>query len=935
MTSQVSKAANPWEDSIRLPSTVHPDHYDLYTHPDLTTKTFRGRVSITVTSSEPRDHFIVHTQWLNITSTDVVRVTNGDTQPVNVMDAFEYEPNQFWVISTPLVEAGVYRITLEFSGSLVKGILGYYYSDYTDENGQERGLATTKFEPTYARRAFPCMDEPSFKSTYNITVVKPTLEYIALSNMPVMNEEIDMPSPGLTEVTFEKSVPMVTYLVCFIVCDFTYKETIMSSGMPFRVYAPSGRIDNTDYSLSVASSILQMYEVMFDLAFPLPKCDMAAIPDYSSGATEHWGIITFRETSIFYNVNVSSATNKQRVSSVVSHELAHQWFGNLVTLAWWDDLWLNEGFASYVEYKGVDSVHPDWDMNSQFVIDLQEVLIDDAKVNSHPIVQHVETPDEINSIFDTISYNKDGQQVVLAMHVVLAVDSYINSHPIVIKVKSTHGINAMFDVISYKKGSSVLRMLEGFMGESSYQAGINSFLKKFAYDNAVTQDLWDELTAAWAGQVPDGDKSDVGVIMDTWTRQMGYPVLTVTRTSPNTFNVTQVRFLQDPNAVYDPSESEYGYKWDVPIGYLTSTSPDVKRTWLYREMENLNMSVEPASTWLKVNVRQEGYYRVNYEPEMWAQLETACTDKLLGTADRANLYNDVFALADAALLDYTVALNFSRTLVSETEYVPWTGVRGNLIIMQRLLETTQTRQPFTEYVASLVNPVYTTLGWEDEGSHLHRLLRSDIVYLACASNITDCLGTAATILDSWIIDASYPLPLDTRRQVYRWGVVQGDAQQKWEVMWQRALTEQSATEIDNLYYGMANVQDTVILLRYIEESQDEKNVRTQNFITILMYISSNPAGTDLVWSWVRTNWEWLVDRYTLNDRGLSNLIPSITRYFATPERLTEIEEFFSQYPDAGTGQLNREQALETVRFNIRWVESNSPVIQQWLDSNSL
>ncbi|XP_063595793.1 glutamyl aminopeptidase-like [Penaeus indicus] len=401
-----TSSGRPWEDEFRLPNSTHPDHYDLYLHPDLDTKTFSGHVTIHVTTSETRDHFLVHTKWLNISQTKVVKVVEGETtEDVNIIEAFEYEPNEFWVIRTSVVEAGSYQISMSFSGSLKTGLVGFYYSDYTDEEGVQRGLATTKFEPTYARRAFPCFDEPTFKSTYTVTIVRPSERYIALSNMPIKglvetvmlqfneysrfyeeftfwmsndiciigglrrcflklfhrglattkfeptyarrafpcfdeptfkstytvtivrpseryialsnmpikNEVAGQPSESLTEVTFDKSVPMVTYLVCFIVCDFTYKETILSSGMPFRVYAPKGRIENSEYALDIGAKILQMYEVMFDLLFPLPKSDMAAIPDYSSGATEHWGIITFRETSIFYNQNQSSAVNKQRV----------------------------------------------------------------------------------------------------------------------------------------------------------------------------------------------------------------------------------------------------------------------------------------------------------------------------------------------------------------------------------------------------------------------------------------------------------------------------------------------------------------------------------------------------------------------------------------------------------------------------------------------
>ncbi|XP_069936236.1 glutamyl aminopeptidase isoform X1 [Cherax quadricarinatus] len=666
----------PWEESFRLPRSVHPDHYDLFLQPNLSTKLFHGSVTIHVTTSETRDYFLIHTKWLTITQTEVVKVMGSETEAVPITESFPYEPNEFWVIKTGAVEPGSFQITLKFSGSLQRGILGLYYSEYTDGPGNKRGLATTKFEPTYARRAFPCLDEPIFKSTYSITIVRPQHGYIALSNMPVMREEDDTPSEGLTQVTFMKSVPMVTYLVCFIVCDFTYKEKTLCSGMPFRVYAPSGRIENTKYALDIGAKLLHMYETMFDLPFPLPKSDMAAIPDYSSGATEHWGIITYRETSIFCNQERSSAENWQRVTAVIAHELAHQWFGNLVTLEWWNDLWLNEGFASYVEFKGVGYIHPGWDMDSQFVSrSLQTVMGIDSCLSSHPIVQSVDTTDQIN---------------------------------------------AMFDAISYKKGSAVLRMLENFMGETAFQRGINSFLKKFAYKNAVTEDLWRELTAAWAAHTTSEAKNDVGEIMDTWTEQMGYPVLSVVRTSPETVTFTQKRFLHDPAAQNDEEESKFGYKWDIPITYITSSDPTIQRTWLYREADNVRVKVDPGVTWVKVNIQQKGYYRVIYEADIWNQLEKLCVEKLVGTADRASLYSDVFALANADLLHYSVALNFSRGLVSETDYVPWDSVYEHLIAMGTLLAETDAYKPFCNYVSSLVEPIYAALGWADTGSHLDK-----------------------------------------------------------------------------------------------------------------------------------------------------------------------------------------------------------------------
>ncbi|XP_063881368.1 glutamyl aminopeptidase-like isoform X4 [Scylla paramamosain] len=883
----VRSNGRPWEESFRLPETVIPEHYELYMHPDLSAKTFSGRVTISLTSQEPRDHFLVHSQWLTITNTSLISKKGNQSQDVHIIEAFSYEPHQFWVVRMDQVEAGSFELTLHFSGSLINGILGYYYSDYTDGNGKSRGLATTKFQPTYARRAFPCFDEPGFKSTYSLTLVRPSQEYRALSNMPVKKETQDSPSIGLTEVAFEKSLPMVTYLVCFIVCDFTFKEAIMDSGMPFRVYAREDRLSDINYALEVGKSVLQMYEGMFDLPFPLPKSDMVGIPDYSSGATEHWGIITFRETAIYYNSKDSSSANKQRVASVISHEMAHQWFGNLVTLKWWDDLWLNEGFASYVEYKGVAHVEPSWEMGFHFVC--------------------------------------------VCLTPALKLDEQLTSHPVILPVTNTEQISGMFDFITYKKGASVLRMLEDFMGEY-FQIGINAFLKKFMYTNAVTQDLWNELTTAWAGHVPVGAKSDVGAIMNTWTQQMGYPVVTVKRAAPDTLVFSQQRFLLDPSAQYNPDDSPFRYKWDVPVSYITSANSTVQQSWFNHEDSTLEVKVPAEVTWVKVNVYYKGFYRVNYEADMWSELGKLCASQALSAADRAGLYSDVFALADAGLLSYTVPLDFSRNLASESDYVPWDAMTATFVDIQRLLASSDAYQPFKDYVSSLVEPLYSSLGWDDEGDHLRRLLRTDVVTLACISGSDACLEAAARKIESWVLDATSPLPLDARRQSYRWGVVKEGDREMWEVMWQRALGETSATETDNLYYGMANFQDTSILQSYIELSMKEENVRSQNFLAILEYISTNPVGNSLVWDWVRSNWEWLVERYTINDRYLGQLIPRICRYFATGQKLTEMEEFFSQYPEAGAGERYRQQAIETVKYNIRWVNDNAATILAWLQA---
>ena len=320
-----------WEKDVRLPSHLLPLHYDLYLHPDLSSGLFMGRVTIAIEATSPTSYFLVHTKHLDISDT---RLSNEDGEEVSYMRAFEYERNEFWVVQLEgEVEAGNYSLSMQFNGNLTRGITGFYKSVYTNRLGDKVSIATSKFQPTYARKAFPCFDEPSFKSTFTTVLVRPSQGYIALSNMPVAEEVEESPSNGLTTVTFQKSVPMVTYLACFIVCDFEYEEKLTSIHQTkFRVYATPQQKDRVRYALDIGANITDFFTDYYNISYPLPKQDMIAIPDFVSGAMEHWGLITYRETNLLYDDRESSSANKQRVATVVSHELAHQWFGNLVTL---------------------------------------------------------------------------------------------------------------------------------------------------------------------------------------------------------------------------------------------------------------------------------------------------------------------------------------------------------------------------------------------------------------------------------------------------------------------------------------------------------------------------------------------------------------------------------------------------------------------------
>ncbi|WAQ96439.1 AMPE-like protein [Mya arenaria] len=532
----------PWHN-LRLPSSVRPVHYELSLFPDFydDESTFYGNVSIEIRVTEETRVLMVHVLYLNISST---RVVDAFSRNVAIKRTFEYHPNQFWVIETvtAIPANSSVQLQIAFSGSLKRSIVGFYKSTYmNDITKKSSSIATTKFEPVNARRAFPCMDEPNIKAEYTVTLIH-RRGYTALSNMPVQVRNIQVNSDltfeleysssshwsedsSLEATRFLRSVKMSTYLACFIVCDFKYLEGITNSNVKVRLYAPPDRVNQTRYALEVALTAVDLYTDMFDISYPLPKLDLISIPDFVSGAMENWGLITFRETNILFDPRQASAANKQRVATVVAHEVSHQWFGNLVTMDWWQDLWLNEGFASFMEYLGADKHEPDWNMPAQFLLeDEQPVMETDAGVSSHPIVVHVTDPADINAVFDSISYSK---------------------------------------------GSSVIRMLEQWMGRKQFFGGISRYLNTYKYRNAQTDDLWEAL-----GQIQGSSKNhSVKAVMDTWTKQMGLPVLIVTvSTDGRTITLTQSRFLADKTATFDPNDSEFRDIIGQPTGVFVAQS---------------------------------------------------------------------------------------------------------------------------------------------------------------------------------------------------------------------------------------------------------------------------------------------------------------------------------------------------------------------------
>ncbi|XP_015200657.2 glutamyl aminopeptidase [Lepisosteus oculatus] len=882
---QPSNNSNGEWKHFRLPDYITPNHYDLHLEPNLDTDIYTGRVIISLQLKKDTKYLWLHIRETFVSAPPKLQKKSGDSvHDVALVQCFEYKPQEYVVIEAKemlshTAENEEYLLTLDFQGWLNGSLVGFYKTTYM-EKGNLKKIAATDHEPTDARKSFPCFDEPNKKATYSISITHDS-SYKALSNMP--EESTTSLQNGLTKTTFQMSVPMSTYLVCFAVHQFAYVEKISAQGVPLRIYVQPEQIHTAEYAANVTKEIFDYFENYFNMNYSLPKLDKIAIPDFGTGAMENWGLITYRETNLLYDQNESSSYNKQRVASVISHELVHQWFGNIVTMNWWDDLWLNEGFASFFEYIGVNKAEPDWQMRDIMLIDdVLPVMVDDALLSSHPIIVDVSSPAEITSVFDGISYSK---------------------------------------------GASILRMLEDWMGPDKFQEGCQKYLQTYRFQNAKTTDFWRSLAEVSGKPIEE--------VMDTWTKQMGYPVLHVAQSS----RLSQKRFLLDPQADPTKPPSALNYTWTIPIQWY-ALGGQKNGTGLYNRTVTTEFVLEDydhaVDGLLKINRHHLGFYRVNYEIQQWTDIaQQLQTNHLVSSAaDRVGYIDDVFSLGRANLLDYGIAFNLTKYLTAEMDYLVWDRVATSISYVRDMLkDNTNIYDKFQAYFRQQVRNISSQEGWEDTGTQLERLRRETVLGIACQMGDQGALDQATVLFNKWLEGQS--IPVNLRLLVYRYGMKNSGNEASWNYMFQKYIETPLAQEKDKLLYGLASVENISLLEKFLKAIRNESVVRSQDVFTIIRYISYNKYGKTMAWDWTTLNWEYLVNRFTINDRNLGRLITRISNTFNTELQLWQMQHFFEKYPDAGAGATPRKQALETVRNNIEWIKENRDEIYTWLNNNVL
>ncbi|NP_001080027.1 uncharacterized protein LOC379719 [Xenopus laevis] len=791
----------PWAIS-RLPNSIKPIHYILTLHPNMTTMSFTGTVQINLNITARSKNIVLHSSDLRITKANVL-VPGGTTMDAEVLEYPRFE--EIAIISPESLPKGNCLLTIEYTSNFSSSYYGFYKIDYMDK-GSKRSLAATQFEPTAARKAFPCFDEPAFKSTFQINIIRKDESMISLSNMP--KAKTSTTNDGLLLDEFSTSVKMSTYLVAFIVGDIknTTRET---NDTLVSVYTVPEKTDQVKYALDSAVKLLDFYSNYYGIKYPLEKLDLVAIPDFQAAAMENWGLITFRETSLLYNEDSSSIKDKQTITIAIAHELTHQWFGNLVTMEWWNDLWLNEGFATYMEYFSVSSLFPELNSENSFL---------------------------------------------KMRFMALKKDSLNASHPISTDIRSPEQIEEMFNDLSYIKGASILLMLKTFLSEDMFHLSIRSYLQSHQYGSTTSDSLWDSLN------VVTKENPNVKNMMKTWTQKAGYPLVTALRKGEE-ITVRQERFLRSTKPDHATNASTV---WHIPLTYVTKkcngVDPDCDKVYLLKAPTG-TINVSSEFPWVKFNVNMTGYYIVDYGADGWdALIEQLHRDHtVLHSSDRANLIHDIFMLAGVGKVPLAKAFKLLGYLVNETDSAPiiqalhqFYHIRG--ILLKRGLDDLSDK--LMERGLDLLNNTLIKQTWKDEGTLAERELRTSLLDFACSNGVLNCLDRATELFNSWRFNETR-IPSDVINIVFKVGTKTTEG---WTFLRRRYDSSIYESEKSKILEALASTDNAKDLQGLMQESLAGGSIRSQELPNVISFICRRSPGYLLAWNFVKQNWNLITQK---------------------------------------------------------------------------
>lgn len=844
--------------SVRLSPHIKPNRYQIMLKPDLDAFKFEGNETIFLDIDKPTTEITLHSKELQILE---VEMRAKDFHMPALKTIYDEKAETATFQFAKKIPTGKGELKIAFRGILNDKMRGFYRSKYTHA-GKEKHMATTQFEATDARRALPSFDEPGAKAIFDVTLMVPS-HTTAISN--TIETEVLEHDSGYKVIKFAPTPKMSTYLLAFIVGEFEWIEGKTKDGVLTRVFVTPGKKHQAKFALDVAIKTLEFYNKYFDIPYPLPVLDLIAIPDFTSGAMENWGAVTYRESALLVDPEHSSAANKQWVALVIAHELAHQWFGNLVTMEWWTHLWLNEGFASYIEYLAVNQLFPKWDIWTQFAYnDLGAALHLDSLKNTHPIEIEVHHPDEIGEIFDEVSYSK---------------------------------------------GASVIRMLANYLGEKNFRNGLRHHLKKHAYGNASTIDLWRSFEKI--------SGKPVEKIMKNWTAQPGYPVVRIIE-QKNKLLLKQSRFYSSPISDKQSTDSTL---WQVPVQIMDSKSS--RKNYL---LTGKQLVIDkPKGSWAKFNIGETGFFRTDYPSQLLADLRDPITQKKLPALDRLGVIRDAFALAEAGHLPTTEALGLTQGYGQEHDYTVWIELASGVDAVESLMFGQPGHEELRGFILNIFSPLAAKIGWSKKPSESHTttLLRSLALFHAGYYGDKNVLKKVKELFKN-----RKKVPADIRGVVYNLAAHQG-SYQEFKALKDWYIKETLHEEKNRIARAMTAFHQPQILKQALEFAMS-KYVRPQDSPSLIASVLTNPYGKDLAWAFMKKNWKTLEKRY-----AGSHIFPRLIKplgHFNDPKKAIEIEKFFKAHRPPGAERAVL-QVVEKIQSSVAWLKRDGPKITRWLKSN--
>ncbi|KAJ8733131.1 hypothetical protein PYW08_001429 [Mythimna loreyi] len=895
----------------RLPRTTEPEYYTVNLTPHLkyneTPTTFEGDVTIEIKALQSVQQIQLHCNDLTI-DPNSVSVALKTNPAVNIIATtgqdYTCTTESFLKINTaqPLQVGDTIRyiVKMSFTGRLQTNMRGFYRSWYYDENRERRWMATTQFQPGHARQAFPCYDEPSFKANFTISMTREDEGFSpTISNMPIQNTE--RLADGKIKETFYPTPRTSTYLLAFIVSGYTRRASNNQDLRPFHIYARSNiPTSHAAYSLAVGMPLLQEMERYTDISYYGMQANMemkqAAIPDFSAGAMENWGLLTYREALIIYDPENTNNFYKQRIANIISHEIAHMWFGNLVTCDWWDNLWLNEGFARFYQYFLTNEVEKDFGFDTRFIVEQVQVsLLSDSIPSAHPLT-------------DT-------------------------------SVSSPTTVSNHFSQITYGKGAAVLRMTQYLLGKDVYEAGLRKYLKDNAYKTAKPEDLFNALqsavTEAGAATVWPYAGTTVTNYFSSWSTQGGHPLLNVTvNRAEGLIVVQQGRFFREASEAVTNTQT-----WHVPITWTRESNPDfdnLKPTDILTDTQRVYVT-DIGNEWVIFNKQQSGFYRVTYDEITWAHITRALRgeDRLkIHEYNRAQIVDDVFLLARFGTLTYRKALNILSFLEFEDAYAPWmAAITGFNFALRRLAHDNLATARLRAAILNLSTAVVARLGYQEpeNGSFMDDLLRMNLMTFLCNVGDQRCVNAARTSFSNWRNGGR--IPANMRPWVYCNGLRYGSAED-YDYFWSRYNNTDLANEQVVMIQAAGCTQHQPSLNRLLSNivSTEETNfiVRAQDQSTaISSAITSNEYNTMRAFQWLQNNLERARAAGVLN-----SMLTTITGRLLTNLDITSIENWVNAN-SATLGESASQAArngIANARTNLEFYKERLPEFNEYFEA---